>query len=436
MMFYFLFFSLFLPHYTPYKLTNKLTKPIDILKRMCYTINSINSDRGRSYKMAKRRNAKGTGSIYKDNNGYWTAQIQVGIYPNGRPKYKRFKSKKQSEVIEKLNSYKIETNNLSAIAQGGDITTEEYVKSYLITYKKNVLKPSSYARDYRTYRNYIKEYIGYYKLSQLTAKTIQVELVNAMIQKDYSYSTVHKAYVLLNECLNKAVDEGKIITNPCKSVVQPSKSINTQKSIKFLNDDEIQIFLAEAKKDTYKNGYAIASVIYTGLRGGELCALKWKDVDFINKILNVEKNITTAYDYSNEENPIRIIAEQNSTKTSKGRVIPLSKSALSIFQHIKNSRPNASDDDYVLLSDSQTGMTSVDNVSNSYNSIINNTSIKGKTGIHTLRHTCASLLIRNGVDIKIVSEILGHTTVTFTYNTYVHIINEQKIKAMSVLDDI
>ncbi len=102
----------------------------------------------------------------------------------------------------------------------------------------------------------------------------------------------------------------------------------------------------------------------------------------------------------------------------------MSKSALNIFKQIKNSRHNVSDNDYVLLSDSQTGMTSVDNVSNYYNSIINNTSIKGKTGIHTLRHTCASLLIRNGVDIKIVSEILGNTTVTFTYNTYVHIINE------------
>ena len=89
--------------------------------------------------------------------------------------------------------------------------------------------------------------------------------------------------------MNKAVDEGRIIANPCKPVVQPSKSANTQKSIKFLNDDEIQIFLAEAKNSKYKNGSAIASIIYTGLRGGELCALKWRDIDFENKTLNVEK---------------------------------------------------------------------------------------------------------------------------------------------------
>lgn len=51
--------------------------------------------------MSQRRNAKGSGNVYKDKNGYWTAQVQIGIYPNGRPKYKRFKSLKQSEVIEK-----------------------------------------------------------------------------------------------------------------------------------------------------------------------------------------------------------------------------------------------------------------------------------------------------------------------------------------------
>lgn len=68
--------------------------------------------------------------------------------------------------------------------------------------------------------------------------------------------------------------------------------------------------------------------------------------------------------------------------------------------------------------------------------IAKNARIKDKSGIHTLRHTCASLLIRKEVDIKVGSEILGHTNVNFTYNTYVHILDEQKVKAMSVFDDL
>lgn len=381
------------------------------------------------------RKPKGTGSLYKDVDGYWTGQIQIGFYDNGKPKYKRFKAKRQSDVIQKMNEYKIETNNLSAIAQGGDITVEDYVKSYLITYKQHALKPASYARDYRTYRNYIKEYLGHYQLKQLTSNIIQVELINKMCNKKYSYSTIHKAYVLLNESLNKALDENKISNNPCKAVIQPAKTTSST-DIKFLDDEEITIFLKEAEKPKYKNGLAISSIIYTGLRGGELCALKWEAIDLINKTLTVEKNITTAYDYSDEEKTVRRVIEQDSTKTSSGRIIPLSKSAIEIFKKIKASNPNAKKDDYVLSTNSESGMVPIDVISNSYNSIINNTNIKGKTGIHTLRHTCASLLIRKGVDIKVVSEILGHTTVTFTYNTYVHIINQQKVQAMNLLDDI
>ena len=383
----------------------------------------------------KKRNAKGTGSIYKDSNGYWVAQIQIGVYDNGKPKYKRFKSKKQSEVVQKMDEYKLQTNNLSVITSDDNITVDDYVKSYLVTFKQHSLKPASYARDYRTYRNYIREYLGHYKISQLTSNNIQIELINAMYNKNYSYSTIHKAYVLLNESLNKAVDENRIISNPCKTVVQPAK-ITNQTAIKFLDDNEIELFLNEAKNPKYLNGLAIASIIYTGLRGGELCALKWKDIDFENKTLTVVKNITTAYDYSNEENPVRQVLEQDSTKTSSGRVIPLSKSAIQIFQTIKSAKPYTTKDDYVLSTISDKGMVSVDVVSNAYNTIINNAGIKNKTGIHTLRHTCASLLIRKDVDIKIVSEILGHTTVTFTYNTYVHIISQQKVQAMNLLDDI
>ena len=386
--------------------------------------------------MAKKRSAKGSGSIYKDNEGYWNAAIKIGIYPNGRPKLKKFRATKQAEVLRRMEEYKQQTKNITADFQNSQTTLENFCYNYLVVYKSNSLKPASYARDYRTYKNYIKEYIGYYKIEQLNSNIIQTELINKMVSKGYSYSTIHKAYVLLNECLNKAVDDRIILTNPCRSVIQPSKTQNTQRNIKFLTDEEIKLFLNEANKPKYKNGLAIASIIYTGLRGGELCALKWEDVDFERKTLSVTKNITTTYDYSDENNPIRKVIEQQSTKTSNGRIIPLSKSALEIFSNIKNNRTNISKDDHIVLTDSKNKITSIDNISEAYNTIVTNAGIQGKTGIHTLRHTFASLLIRNNIDIKVVSEMLGHTTVNFTYNTYVHIIDQQKVAAINVLDNL
>ena len=81
-------------------------------------------------------------------------------------------------------------------------------------------------------------------------------------------------------------------------------------------------------------------------------------------------------------------------------------------------------------------MISVDVISNAYTNIAKAANINNPLGIHTLRHTFASLLIKKGVDIKIVSDILGHKDVSFTYNIYVHILEEQKTQAMSLLNDI
>lgn len=386
--------------------------------------------------MSQRRNAKGSGSVFKDKNGYWTAQIQIGIYPNGRPKYKRFKSLKQSEVIEKMNDYKLSSNNLFLLNDNdSNVALEDYIKAYIETYKKHRLKPSSYSRDMNTY-NEIKDHIGHYSLSQLNSKIIQIQLINKMVTEGYSYSAIHKCIVLLNESLNKAVDEGRLSTNPCKGVTEPKKGENTRNSLKFLDDEEVRRFLDEAKKEKYKNGIAIALIIFTGLRGGELCALQWKDIDFEKKILSVTKNITTSYDYSDNKHPVRKVHEQKSTKTSGGRIIPLGQTAITLLNELRQRRKESGDNAYIVESTSPNGFSDISTISKTYSIIAKNAEIKGKSGIHTLRHTCASLLIRKGIDIKIVSEILGHTNVNFTYNTYVHILDEQKVKAMSALDNL
>ena len=143
--------------------------------------------------MAKKRSAKGSGSIYKDNEGYWNAAIKIGIYPNGRPKLKKFRATKQAEVLRRMEEYKQQTKNITADFQNSQTTLENFCYNYLVVYKSNSLKPASYARDYRTYKNYIKEYIGYYKIEQLNSNIIQTELINKMVSKGYSYSTIQKA---------------------------------------------------------------------------------------------------------------------------------------------------------------------------------------------------------------------------------------------------
>ena len=142
--------------------------------------------------------------------------------------------------------------------------------------------------------------------------------------------------------------------------------------------------------------------------------------------LRVHSNSVAMYDDDNK----RHIIIQDSTKTKKSRIVHLTKSAKKYYQLMKDSF-NPSNEDYVYyvlnVRDSNRAM-------NTYTWICKKAGIENPQGVHTLRHTCASLLIRNGVDIKIVSEMLGHSDVAFTYNTYVHILEEQKAKAIQQLD--
>lgn len=382
------------------------------------------------------KNPNGSHSVYKTKDGKWVGQIVIGKNENGTLKYKRFKSDKQYIVLEKMREFE---QGFTYTKDATKSYLEDFLDGYLFNVKKSVLKPSSFDRDVRT-GNLIKKYIGNHTIEQLTAPFIQTELINKLKDDEYSYSTIHKVYVLLNECLQYAVDTDKIIKNPCKLVKQPPRKMFDTKEIRWLSEEEIQIFKEQAIS-TYKNGKTryiyglpVTLIIYTGLRCGELAALKWSDIDFENKTINIRKNIVTAYDYEDINNKKARIQLQESTKTSKGRKIPLIKNAENILNDIKSQYDEINPDGFVINNSDK--MVTVSTLSDSYTNIANGAEIENPLGIHTLRHTFASLLIKKGVDIKIVSEILGHKDVSFTYNIYVHILEEQKTYAMKLLDNI
>ena len=382
------------------------------------------------------KSPNGSHSVYKTKDGKWVGQIVIGKNENGTLKYKRFKSDKQYVVLEKMREFE------QGFVYTKDATKsylEDFLDGYLFNVKKNVLKPSSFDRDIRS-GNLIKKYIGNYTLEQLTTPFIQTELINKLKDNNYSYSTIHKVYVLLNECLQYAVDTDKLDKNPCRLVKQPPKKMFEKKEIRWLSEDEIKLFKEQAVSkyktgnDRYIYGLPISLIIYTGLRCGELAALKWSDIDFENKKIYVRKNIVTVYDYEDTEKKTRKVNLQTSTKTSDGRIIPLIKNAEDILNSIKSKYQEINSDGFIINNSDK--MVHVDTLSDAYTNIAKTAGIENPLGIHTLRHTFASLLIKKGVDIKIVSEILGHKDVAFTYNTYVHILEEQKVQAMSLLDNI
>ena len=178
----------------------------------------------------------------------------------------------------------------------------------------------------------------------------------------------------------------------------------------------------------YQYGLIITLIIYTGLRVGELCALQWKDIDWNNRKMVISKSVGVVY-----ENKKRKLVVQNTTKSGKIRYVPLNDKAIDILTK-QREFIGGDKTDYIVNGSSAIVDKTV--VANTYPKICKAAGIENPNGIHSLRHTFASLALRKGVDIKVISDILGHASVNFTYNSYVHIIDEQKINAVDLLNNI
>lgn len=381
--------------------------------------------------MAGRR-AKGTGSVFRNPDGTWTGQCVKGFCDKGYTKFKRFKGKTKAEVIRKMENY------LMLVKSGGQCLDDYYLDDYLCGWmehiKKPDLKPTSYDRAMLTIEKHINPYIGHYRVTQLTPAIIQLELIDILRNKGLSLSTVRKAYVYLNACLTYAVDAQGLPQNPCRLVKLRQKDFPAKKN-RFLSEKEMTEFIKAANSldNSGKPRYSLRKLlildIYTGLRVGELAALKWSDVDFEHKMLNVSKNVVSTYNFGrNEGQKQRIV--QDSTK-SRNRVVPLNKSALALLQEMYDSSADKSG--YILGGKAP---VSVNSLINTYKRVCKRAGIENCCGIHTLRHTFASLLFLKGVDIKVISDILGHADTGFTYNTYIHLTGKQTELAVEKLDAI
>lgn len=376
--------------------------------------------------MARER---GTGSVLKQKDGSWLGSVLIGYYDSGKPKYKRFKGAKQKDVVAKMEEFKLQTKNLQIIPKDSNEKVYDYIKNFVDVYKSKSIKPTSLTRNYGILENQIKGYVGDYRVKELTSDIIQRELINALADKGYSLSTIHKAYVLLNEALNNAIEDNIIFKNPCSKVDLPSKSIIPPKKIEILTKEDIANFVKAAESNK-TNSLQILLVLYTGLRCGELCALKWSDINFEDKILTVQRNVISSKKNVNGK-LVRCVEIENGTKTRMSRKIPLNNNAMNILNRLKEEY---GDSEFIVQTSSP--IPDVSNISKQYDRLVAYAGIKGKTGIHTLRHTFASMLIERGMEINFISEILGHSSISFTYNTYIHLFEEQKAKNIKMLDDL
>lgn len=287
----------------------------------------------------------------------------------------------------------------------------QIVNRYLENIKYQI-KKRTYLHYQNLYEIYIKKYFDQ------NTKRLTNEILNITMQtllERYSNSLVKTIKSLLNRSLNFAYE---------------NKTLKKQLfiTLKIQNKSEIQIecfsqneqarlekYILEKEKHYH---YGILISLYTGLRLGELLALKWQNIDFKNKILKI--SLTTSKCLENHK---QISLETTPKTNSSIREIPLTADLIKILKELKTKSS-----EYVI-SNKNGQKVDYRTYQKSFENLLKRLNIK-HYGFHSLRHTFATRLLENGVDIKTISELMGHSSPTITLNRYVHTNMQNKLKAM------
>lgn len=370
--------------------------------------------------------------IKKRRDGYYEMKITVST--NVR---KSVYGATPTEVRRKARELRDEAARFD-ISNVKKMTVETYMTHWLEDVKKPEVKPGSYDRIEQSLTYQIFPVIGNIQINALTSNDVQ-KMINSILETR-SYSTAKKAYNNLNACMELGVQRGEIIKNPVKGVKLPSSKSKEKKAVTAYTPDEIEAIVNEAKRTygngtpVYRYGYLIILILNTGMREGEPLYLKWKDVDLEKRRIYIHGDVVEVKNRDKNAQSSYICIEQETPKTDKStRYIPLNENAV---EALENLRKLIKDKERVIATKNHT-ILSPRKVYRTMENILDRCGITDKTNlVHALRHTFATTLIRNGVDIKAVSEILGHEDVSTTLKIYHHTIEEQKHAAVMTLNNL
>jgi len=389
----------------------------------------------------KKRREKGTGGISQRKDGLYQGSYDAGVKPDGKRDVKYVYAKTEPECKRKLNALIKEIHKTEYI-HVQKISVKDYMNLWLTSVKALELKPKSYDRLEQTVNYQVIPYIGQLQLQSITSDDVQ-DMITKLTAEGKSYSSIKKAYEAVNAAFKwgQLCDPPKVKKNPAANIKLPNRKLFTQKQIPFYTAEEAAKLTATALHicnngaRRYPLGAFVPLIINTGLRASEVLALKWKaDIDLESRILTVHNNVVFVKD--REKDKGYKLLEQDTVKTDAGqdRAIPLNDAA---YNALLNLQKLTGEKTWVLTTRNNT-QVKPRQLDQMFRRIAVASELPEEKiyGVHALRHTFATLLLTNGVEIKTVSELLGHSDVTITYNTYIHIIKEQKAKALDAIPSL
>ncbi len=354
---------------------------------------------------------------------YYRITKTIGHMVDGKPIRKTFYGNGKKDAIKKADDY-INKLNSGMSLDFETVTIDMLIHKWLFQVKINEVKPSSFLSYEGIYRNYIKNSdIAYLKV--YNTKSLHIQEYYNKLGKNKTYSQIQKLNKLLKQFFSYAEREGFILKNPCNNITIPNKKINNIKSdIEYFNEKEIKQLKKAFKGHKFEN--LILFALGTGLRQGEILALKWENVHLDKKYLEVKESVKKIYVFdSNENKTLQTIYSTPKTKNSV-RKVDLPDKLISILSNMeKESKFVFSENGQPISSKTLFG---------NWKKVLNSNNIKYRK-FHALRHTYATMLLTKGIDLKTVQDLMGHSDITIT-QIYLHVLPKTKTEAVNKLNKL
>lgn len=299
----------------------------------------------------------------------------------------------------------------------------ELSELYFKNYAPNKLKEGTAYNYKKQSELHILPYLGSMKLKVITPTII----TNMFAKMEVQPSTCKKIYTILQSVFRYALDSRLIKESPCcAGVILPKQKHDAQQRKPFLSDVQAKELLKMLDDSGYSEfAVVIKTLLYTGMRAGECLALQWEDLDFDNGLIHIRHNLADVggkhwLDTPKTKNSIRTIGMSDVLKEI---LLNHKKQQIEKIKNVGKSYkyPN-------LVFTSRTGdYKDRSRLNVQFKRFIKDTDFSS-ISLHKLRHANATLLINAGVDLKLVSENLGHSDVSVTANIYSEVLESSKKK--------
>lgn len=303
------------------------------------------------------------------------------------------------------------------------ITLDSWFDTWMKEYKKNEIKKGTYEDYEQMYRSTIKKRLGNKNLRDIRAEHIQ-KLYNELVKEDYSVSSINLTAAILSGCFKQAVRNGIVERNPVSLAKKPRQAKKKKERIAMTKEQQ-ELFMEYAKESYLYHFFAV--MLRTGMRKGEMMALKYSDVDKKQRVIHVRRTLK----YITGEG---YIEQEPKTKTSM-RDIPLTAAML---EHIEAQRSYwgfkvVRMDQYLFCNENGEPLNNL----RAQKEIDRITELIRAAGhefpritSHVFRHTFATRAIEAGMQPQVLKTILGHSSLAMTMDLYSHVLPDTKSQEM------